>query len=197
MLSCASCLQPAAAPPAAPTCAPWNHHPPCTPNLQGRTALAIAAYFLDCRPKRSLAIIEALLAAGADPLCPDFHGIGSLVLRWGLGLGCRPLLLAAGCASWERRTLRCAAICQLSPTPLHACPLAARTARRPFSSFFWIGCCSATSATARRRMRPPPQPPSPPLPAPLPAPPQRPPWLQARAARVRPAPPQSSLQGWC
>jgi len=49
---------------------------------QGRTALSIACYFLDCRPKRSLCIIEMLLAAGADPLCADFHGVGSLVLRW-------------------------------------------------------------------------------------------------------------------
>ncbi|PRW21035.1 flagellar associated isoform A [Chlorella sorokiniana] len=48
--------------------------------LEGRTALAIACYFLDCRPKRSLAIIKDLLAAGADPLCADFHGISALVL---------------------------------------------------------------------------------------------------------------------
>ncbi|KAI3430817.1 hypothetical protein D9Q98_009228 [Chlorella vulgaris] len=50
------------------------------PCLEGRTALSIACYFLDCRPKRSLCIIEMLLAAGADPLCADFHGVGSLVL---------------------------------------------------------------------------------------------------------------------
>jgi ankyrin repeat protein len=65
---------------------PHASHPPtphlAPPALQGRTALAIACYFLDCRPKRSLGIISALLQHGADPLCSDFHGIGSLVLRW-------------------------------------------------------------------------------------------------------------------
>ena len=49
--------------------------------------MAIACYFLDCRPKRSLGIIGSLLDHGADPLCADFHGISSLVLRWVLWQG--------------------------------------------------------------------------------------------------------------
>jgi hypothetical protein len=69
--------------PEIPSCA--NNLSICHCVLQGRTALAIAVYFLDARPKRSLGIVQALLAAGADPLCHDFHGIGSLLLRWAAG----------------------------------------------------------------------------------------------------------------
>ena len=78
-----------------PTCRSTTNHRHRL--AQGRTALAIAVYFLDARPKRSLGIIGALLAAGADPLCQDFHGIGSLLLRWVGAAGGWGWLLACGC----------------------------------------------------------------------------------------------------
>lgn len=90
---------------------------------QGRTALAIACYFVDCRPKKAMAVIQALLDAGANPLCADFHGIGSLVLRWGGSGwgGWRAWAQRAG--SWLKGGCTAARLPSRSPAvqgPLHA-----------------------------------------------------------------------------